>query len=92
MYCRTENAAENEILDSNLKILFGHFWTFLDKNLDIFNKIAQPKMSKWVILKFNKFTLQNCREYKNIKIIKNHSFFTQPKMSKWVKIQTFSNT
>ena len=61
--CRTENAAENNVINIILEKHFETFWTFLDKYSDIFNKFTQLRMSKRVILFFKKYkriyTLQN---------------------------------
>jgi len=52
IYCRTENAKENNVLNIILEKYFGFFWTFWDKYLDIFNNFTQFTLSKRVILFF----------------------------------------
>jgi len=52
IYCRTENAAENNDLYIILEKYFGFFWTFWDKYLDILNNFTQFTLSKRVILFF----------------------------------------
>jgi hypothetical protein len=47
---RTEKCSETQNFQNGSKTNFGDFWTFFWTFLDIFAKITQLKMSKWVIL------------------------------------------
>jgi hypothetical protein len=63
IYCRTENAKENNIFNKILEKHFGKFGTFWDKYLDILNNFTQFTLSKRVILFF-----KNIKEFIPYKI------------------------